>query len=355
MPNLDSKSDVLRLDPKGMYQLTADFPDQVAQAVALAEAASLPDWSARPDVVVLTGMGGSAAGGDYVKAAFDEAAKVPFLVNRDYVLPAWVGAGALVFATSYSGNTEETIASYLQARRLGANIIVVTSGGKLAEMAKEDGFPLITIPAGQPPRTALGYLLIPVLVACIRLKLIPAVDFASLVARLKAVVEKNRVEVPFEENEAKQLASESFGRPVQIYGLGSWQGAVAYRWKGQFCENAKCLAFCHTYPELCHNEILGWGNADNQSPNGWALFTLRDGRESAKMEARGRISADLIKEKAINRYVDAEGDSLMEKMLTLTLKGDFASIYLAALYEVDPESIDLINILKTELSKIPMD
>lgn len=354
MSNLDSRDDVLRHDPKGMYALTCAFPDQVADAVRIAESASLPNWSATPDLVVLSGMGGSAAGGDYVKSLFDEFGKVPMVVNRDYVLPSWVGASALVVAASYSGNTEETIASYLQARKAGASIIVVTSGGKLAEMAKEDGFPCVIIPSGQPPRTALGYLLVPVLVACIKLGLLPAMDFESLVARLREVVEACKIEVGFEANEAKQIAHSSFERPVQIYGLGGWQGAVGYRWKGQFCENAKALAFAHTYPELCHNEILGWRHADRQSPNGWALFTLIDGSESAKMEARGRVSADLVKSKAINRYVEAKGSSLIERMLTLTLVGDFASIYLAALYEVDPENIDEINILKNELSKIPM-
>jgi glucose/mannose-6-phosphate isomerase len=351
--NLDSRDDVLRHDPKGMYALTAAFPDQVQKAVELTEAATLPSWPAKPDVVLLTGMGGSAAGGDYVKSLFEDGSTVPFLVNRDYTLPAWVGPGALVFATSYSGNTEETIASYNEAKKRGASLFVVTSGGKLAEMAKADGFPLIVIPSGQPPRTALGYLTIPVVIACIKMGLLPPVDFVALVESLKKVVAELSIEAPFERNQAKQIAGESFGRPVQIYGLGSWQGNVAYRWKGQFCENAKCLAFAHTYPELCHNEILGWGNADKQSPNGWALFTLHDGLESAKMEARGRISADLIKDKAVNRYVKAQGSSLLERMLTLTLIGDFASIYLAALYEVDPESIDLINILKNELADIP--
>jgi glucose/mannose-6-phosphate isomerase len=354
MINLDSKEALLKHDPKGMYALTVGFPDQVAKAVEIAEAATLPNWTAKPDMVILAGMGGSAAGGDYVKSLFEESGSVPMLVVRDYVLPKYVGQGALVIAASYSGNTEETVNAYHQAKSRGANIIVVTSGGKLAQMAKEDGFPLITIPSGQPPRTALGYLLIPVLVACIKLGLLPAIDFTSLVTVLRKMVADLSVEVGFETNLAKQIAVDSINRPVQFYGLGQWQGAVAYRWKGQFCENAKCLAFSHTYPELCHNEILGWGNADKQSPNGWALFTLIDGTEIAKMEARGRISADLIKDKAVNRYVKAEGTSLIERMLSLTLIGDFASIYLAALYEEDPESIDSINILKAALDKIPM-
>lgn len=353
MPNLDSREDILRYDPKGMYGLTASFPDQVDQAVAIGEAAEV-GAPCSPSCVVLTGMGGSAAGGDYVKSMFDAFGTVPFFVNRDYTMPSWLNGNSLVFATSYSGNTEETIASYNAAKAVGARIIVVTSGGKLADMAKADGNVLITIPAGQPPRTALGFLLMPVLVASIKLGLLPAQDFKALSAALRACVELWKSEVEFEHNEAKQLAQGCFGRPIVLYGLGSWQGAVGYRWKGQLCENSKCLAFAHTYPELCHNEILGWGHADLQSPNGWALLTLMDGKESAKMEARGRISADLIKDKALNRNVLAHGETLLERMLTLTLLGDFTSLYLAALYEQDPESIDLINILKNELASVPM-
>ena len=350
MANLNSREDVLKHDPKDMYGLTCAFPEQVRRALEIARGAALPNWNAKPDAVLLTGMGGSAAGGDYVRAMFEEFGKAPFFVNRDYVLPRWVGPGSLVFATSYSGNTEETIASYHQAKAAGANIIVVTSGGKMAEMARADGFPLILIPGGQPPRTALGFMLIPVLVACIQLGLLPDQDWDKLITTLAKTVNSFGIEAT--DNQAKELAQNAFGKPIILYGLGSWQGLVAYRWKGQLCENSKCLAFSHTYPELCHNEILGWGNADRQSPNGWALFTLRDGRESAKMEARGRISADLIKDKAVNQDVFAEGETLLERMLTLTLIGDFTSLYLAALYEVDPESIDLINILKTELAKI---
>lgn len=351
MINLESRDEVLQHDPKGMYAFTCGFPDQVRRALELSEAASLPQWSAKPDNVVLTGMGGSAAGGDYVKAMFEAFGKVPFVVNRDYTIPSWVGGGSLVFATSYSGNTEETIASYLAARKQGASLIVVTSGGKLAEMAREDGYPLIVIPGGQPPRTALGYLLMPVLHACIQMGLLPAQDWGQLDRELRAAVEAWSIEA--EANEAKRLAAYCHLKPINLYGLGSWQGAVANRWKGQLCENSKCLAFCHTYPELCHNEILGWGNADQQCPNGWALVTLSDGHESAKMKKRSEVSNQLIAPKAENWTVTARGETLLERMLTLTLLGDFTSLYLAALYQVDPESIDAINILKAELSRVP--
>jgi glucose/mannose-6-phosphate isomerase len=353
MANLDLREDVLRNDPKGMYGFTEAFPKQIEEAHALAMASALPDWSARPDVVVLTGMGGSAAGGDFVKALFDHFANVPFLVSRDYDLPNWVGSGALVFAASYSGNTEETLASYESAKRRGASIICVTSGGQLAERAEKDGFPIITIPGGQPPRTALGFLMIPVVAACMKLGLIPNQDIASAAAVLRGAQTFWGIDKPEAENEAKKLARACFGKPIVVYGLGGWQGAAANRWKGQLCENAKAMAFFHTYPELCHNEVLGWHNSAAQSPNGWALITLTDGRESAKMEARGRVTAELISGYAQNHNVKARGETLLERMLSTVFLGDYVSLYLAALYGVDPESIDLINKLKAELANVP--
>jgi glucose/mannose-6-phosphate isomerase len=354
MINLDSREDVLRLDPKEMHRLTCEFSDQVKQALEIAENSSLPTWGAKPDNVILTGMGGSAAGGDFVGAMFDALGTVPFLVNRDYSLPNWAGSGSLVFAASYSGNTEETLAAYDQAKKLGANIIAVTSGGKLADQAAADGFPVIGIPGGQPPRTALGFLMMPVLAACIKLGLLPDQDFERLISLLKDSADAWRLESPESQNPTKQMARELYGKPVVLYGLGSWQGAVAGRWKGQICENAKEMCFSHAYPELCHNEILGWVKANEQCSNGWGLVTLRDGTESPKMEARGRITADLVSHAAKNQYATAIGDTLLEKMMTLTLFGDFVSLYLAAMNEVDPESIDSINILKAELVSVPL-
>lgn len=352
MNSLDDREFVLRLDPKGMYDLTCAFPEQVARAREIAASAALPSWSARPDLVVLTGMGGSAAGGDFVRALFDAGASVPFLVNRDYEVPGYVSHGALVFACSHSGNTEETIAAYRTARHQGASLIVITSGGQLAEMAREDGFPLVTIPAGQPPRTALGYLLVPVAIACERMGLIPSQDYETIVEELRQGVEAWKLEVSEEENEAKQIANFLYGKLPIFYGLGGWQGVVANRWKGQLNENAKVMAFANAFPELNHNEILGWVEARQQGVERWAVLILEDGLESAKMQERARVTTELIRGVADVRRVRARGSMLLAKMLSLALLGDFVSLYLAALVGVDPENIDSINVLKAALARI---
>ncbi len=349
---LDSEEYVVRLDPKGMYALTRDFPNQIRSAVSISESAALPQGPAKPDHVILTGLGGSAAGGDFVRALFEETGSVPFIVNRDYFLPSYAGSGSLVFACSYSGNTEETISAYLDARKKGASIIVVTSGGKLAEMAREDGFPIIQIPSGQPPRTALGYLLMPVAVACMRLQLIQLENSDALIEHLKSCVDLWSANIAFAQNPTKQLAASLFQKVSVIYGLGSWQGLVANRWKGQINENAKNMTFSNIFPELNHNEILGWVKADEQGISQWIGVILADGFESAKMKKRAEVTMKLTDSVCQWHTVITPGSTLLQKMLALALYGDFVSLYLASINNVDPENIDWINVLKSELASI---
>jgi glucose/mannose-6-phosphate isomerase len=350
---LDDEAFVFRNDPKGMYALTAAFAEQCRQARDIAFGSSLPALATKPRVVVLSGMGGSAAGGDFARAIFEREGQAPFLVNREYTLPVWVGRDTLVIACSYSGQTEETLASYGIARERGAQILAVTSGGLLAEWAERDGFPVILIPGGQPPRTALGFLFVPVLVACERWGLIPQQPFEAAFGTVEdAAYEKWSIQVPFSENRAKQLAQAMHGALPVLYGLGSWQGAVASRWKSQINENAKCMAFSHSFPELNHNEILGWTKSDAQSASKWTVAILEDGTESNKMRARARVTSELIGGHAEIHRVRSAGDALLVKMLSLTYLGDFVSLYLAALYGVDPETIEGINILKAALATV---
>lgn len=351
MGSLDDAAFVLRNDPKGMFGLTLAFPEQIRQAVEIGRGATFR-LDRQPNLALLTGLGGSAAGGDFVRALFDAHGDIPFFVNRDYHLPAFVGPESLVFAVSYSGNTEETLSAYADAKKAGAQIVVVTSGGRLADLGEEDGFTVVRIPGGQPPRTALGYNLMPVIVACEALGLLPMNDFDALVALLVGCAADWGIESPSEGNEAKHLASALHGRLSVLYGLGSWQGLVANRWKGQINENAKNMTFAATYPELCHNEILGWVLADRQGVESWVGTVLEGGSESAKMKARERVTADLVRNVCAFHRARARGTTLLERMLSLAYLGDFVSLYLAALNDVDPENIDSINTLKAALANV---
>jgi glucose/mannose-6-phosphate isomerase len=349
---LDDRSSVTKLDPKGMLRLTEEFPSQCAHALGLVEGVELPTLPNIPDVAVLTGLGGSAAGGDLVRALFECHAGIPFVVNRDYDLPNYAGLGDLLFCSSYSGNTEETLAAYEHGKSSGCKIICLTTGGKLAEMAAEDENPVIRVPSGQPPRTALGFMTMPVIAACQRLDLLPEFDFDAAIALLEECVKRWTVESPAEENDAKRIALALHGKVPILYGLGAWQGAVANRWKGQINENAKNMAFANAFPELNHNEILGWVKAHEQGVSDWAVVYLQDGTESEKIRTRARVTRELIGGNASFHEVTAPGENLLERMLALTLMGDFVSLYLASLNGVDPENIDAINTLKAELAKV---
>ena len=347
--DLNSRAAVTALDPKGMLHFTEEYPNQCRTALALPVEGTLPkaeDFT----LALLTGLGGSAVGGDYVKALFDAYGKIPFIVNRDYHLSSYVSSKTLVFCTSYSGNTEETLSAYHDAKAAGASIVCVTSGGKLKEMALADGYPVITVPGGQPPRTALGFMLIPVIKACIEIGLLPALDFDAAFALLDKCCAEWTVEGsnPI----AKDLAKSLYGNLGIIYGLGVWQTIIANRWKGQINENAKNHIFVNAFPELNHNEILGWVQADGQGVAKYVGLVLEDGSESAKMKKRAEVTADLTKDICEFTHVQAVGANLFEKLLSLTYLGDFVSLYLAAMNQVYPENIDSINILKNALSNV---
>lgn len=340
-----------------MHSLTAGFAAQCKQAVEIARAAPLPKTPATPNHVVITGLGGSAAGGDLLSALYADQGRVPCLVNRDYTMPSFVGPESLVFATSYSGNTEETLSAYTDAKKRGASIIVVSSGGEITTRAKADGFPVVTVPGGQPPRTALGYMFIPLVVASEQLGLIPKQDFAEAFSAIDMVAVLCGFDSPKENNIAKQLAGVMSGKLTTLYGGGFWQYAIAQRWRGQINENAKEMVLTHVFPELCHNEILGWEGSGSQGVKEWVHVLLLGGDESTRLNTRIEITFQLIGKTVKNQKmkfftVEAEGDTTLAKMLSLAHFGDWLSLYLAALAGRDPGQMNAINRLKARLSKI---
>ncbi len=350
---LDETGRLRTADPHGMMALTLDFPAQCKRAIELAQAWTLPLLPREPRLIVVSGMGGSGIGGDYLRAVFEAEGNHPVLVVRDYQLPRCVDANTLLFAVSYSGNTEETLACYAEARERGAMIVALSSGGELQSRAQRDGVPHLPVPGGQPPRTALGYLFLPMLVLCERWNLLPNGETARARALQRLTQSRDRwqPEIPYEQNPAKQLASTLQGKLPILYGSGGYRAIVATRWKGQFNENAKQHAFASAFPELNHNEILGWVGAPRQARN-FSIVVLRDPSESTQTRTRVEVTRQLVGDAAEWHEVWAEGDSLLERLLTLTYLGDFVSLYLAYLNEVDPYSIDYIDRLKAELAKL---
>lgn len=349
---LDQQDFLVQHDPSGMHSLTAGFGAQCRQAVDIARQSPLPKTPATPDHVVVTGLGGSAAGGDLLSALFADQGRVPCLVNRDYHLPHFVGPGSLVFVTSYSGNTEETLAAYSDAKKRGANIIVVSSGGQITAQAKADGFPVVTVPGGQPPRTAMGYMFMPLVIACEQLGLIPAQDFSDAFLAIETIAAQCGFDSPESENSAKQLAQAMHGKLATLYGTGTWQFAIAQRWRGQINENAKEMILTHFFPELCHNEILGWQGSHEQGVDQWISVLLEGGTESLRLKQRIEITSRLIGGATEFHTVTANGKTTLAKILSLAHFGDWLSLYLAALAGRDPGQMIAIDQLKDELSRL---
>ncbi|PZN12824.1 MAG: bifunctional phosphoglucose/phosphomannose isomerase [Bacillota bacterium] len=355
-------------DRSGMLNVVAAFPHQVEEAYRLGrEAANLTNPLQRvPRSVCVAGLGGSAIGGDFVAAVLEPEGGVPILVHRDYDLPGWVSDGDLVFAVSYSGNTEETLSAYAEARRRGVPVVAVSSGGRLLERAAADeaaGAPVryVRIPGGLAPRAALGYLMLPLLYLVTAWTGLP--DPSPQVEEAIAILHRQarELEPNGPEGLAQRLARALLGRPVFIYGCGSIGRAAAYRWQCQLNENAKLLAHGHFFPELNHNEIMGWeGEAPRSAaaPGAGAgpaplLVLLRQPEgEHPRITARVEITADLLGGKAEQVTVEAAGRGRLAQLLSLTYIGDFVSVYAALLRGLDPSAIHSIDLLKRRLAEI---
>lgn len=335
-----------------MATLVLGLPEQCEHALNIAKNAQLPEFK-KPSNIVILGMGGSAIGGDLLRMLMERELNIPITVNRDYLIPAYVGSSSLVVASSYSGNTEETLSGYDQAKAKGAQILVIASGGSLVEKAKADGYPIITIPGGMSPRAMIGYSFVPLFVVLQRMGLLAdkTADFDEMVATLKTLRDQLNPDVPVSANMAKQLATKLFGKTPVIHGSQGWKAVVACRWKGQINENSKAIAYWNTYPELNHNEIVGW-----ESPAELLKLTeiinLRDKQDLPRIHKRLDVTKQ-VSEKVMSGVTDvwAMGNSDLAKMFSLIYIGDFVSLYLAIAYGNDPTPVKSIDFLKGELAK----
>lgn len=338
-------------DSMGMLEALWNLPDQCARAWELGLATPLPPGRDVRQVVV-TGLGGSAIGGDLLRVYGSGRLSVPVVVNRDYVLPQFVGPQTLVFAVSYSGNTEETLSAYREARERGARLVVLTTGGRLKEMALADGVPVITVPAGIAPRAATGYLFIPTLAVLSRMGMLSGVEAGveELSRHLQFLREKYKPEVPLDENPAKQMAANFHNRIPVIWGASGTTEVVAQRWKGQVNENAKAPAYWNVFPELNHNELVGFQYPPELLQRLYIVI-LRDPRDHPRVVLRYAVTREIM-EKAVAGVteVTATGRDGLARLYSLIYLGDYASIYLAFLYGVDPGPVKVIDRLKASLA-----
>ncbi len=350
MSILDQLDDLKSIDPQSMHSLLESFPDQIQSAAQAGEKVSLPiPFGIK--VLVVTGLGGSAIGGDVARSILEPELRIPLVVNRDYSMPRFVDASSLVFASSYSGNTEETLSAYREARRAKASVVCITSGGKLEAMAKADSVPVLRLPAGLPPRAAFGHSLMMLLVAIQRMQTLPdmAESIREAVELLKALRGRYGLANPEASNPAKILAYSLNGKLIAIYGSSEIMDAVAFRWRSQIEENAKNLGFHHALPEMNHNELVGWRYPEDVLRR-VGVVLLRDRGDHPQNQRRFDLTREVIVERAgAVHEIWSEGDSLLARVLSAIYLGDFVSLYLAFLNKVDPTPVQVIDYLKRKL------
>ncbi len=348
MRSLDDISNHRAADPSGMLQVALDLPGQVREGWRLGCAAPLPSLPAPPAHLVVAGMGGSAIGGDLLAAVLEPRLPIPLVVVRDSRLPSYVGPRSVVIATSYSGETEETLAAAEQAVKAGAALLAITSGGRLAEIA---GDRLVRIPRVLAPRAALGYLMISALAALDRWGLCGpcAGDVEDTAAVLHEVASEVGPLVPTARNAAKSLAGRLSGCTPAIYAGSPEVEAAARRWKTQFNENSKVFATWNTFPELTHNEIVGW-SGPAEVLRTIAVIVLLGGQESERAMHRIRSTSELAFRKAAGVHeIPGRGGNRLSRLLSLVLLGDVTSVYLAYLRGVDPTPVDAIDAIKSRM------
>lgn len=343
---LDNENILAQRDPEGALKVAAE---QFTQASFDAVVDNSEHDNRDITSIVVTGMGGSALAALLAKAWLKKDISVPFEIIRGYDLPKYVGSNTLVIASSYSGNTEETVSALGQATEKGAQLGVIASGGKLVEIATTSGIAHVTLPTGLQPRMAVIYNLRALLAlfenfGVVHDKLQEIEDLSQWLGQQSSAWAPT---VPTEQNYAKQLAAQAVGKTPVFYG-GALTAPVAYKWKISFNENAKNVAFWNEYPEFNHNEFLGWTSHPVEKP--FAVFDLVSSLEHPQILKRFEISDRLLsglRPKAT--VINLVGDSLIAQLLWASILADYVSIYVAILNGVDPTPVELIEKFKKEL------
>jgi glucose/mannose-6-phosphate isomerase len=337
------------VDPRHMLGDVLAQPLQLGDALWRAESADI-GRSDRPGGLVVCGMGGSAIGGDLAAAALGDRATRPITTVRGYALEAWTPPDSLVLCASYSGDTEEALACFEAAGAAGAGRVAITTGGKLAEAAREESVAVIGVPAGMQPRAAVLYMIVATLECAALCGAAPGVhaEIDMATALLEQLVEEWGPEAP-EDSQAKALARSLQGTIPVVHGAGP-TSAPARRWKTQLNENAYAAAFWSELPEATHNEVCGWERGRAVAPLS-AVF-LADPDQHPRVHRRIELTAaEVERAGAPVVRVEARGDSRLERVLSLVLLGDLVSVYLAVLDGVDPTPVEPIERIKAALAE----
>lgn len=350
--DLDKANNFSKIDKDNMLGNIQDFPFQCEKAFEDMQKFALPTHFIKVKNVVILGMGGSAIGGDLAKSLAQSSCKIPIEIVRDYQLPRFVGSDSLVIGSSYSGETEETLAAFKQAGEKGAKLAVLSTGGKLASLGTKYKAPHYKIEYGSQPRAALGFSFIPIVCILQKIGILPIEkdEIKEAILLLKGYERKLRPEVPLHNNPAKQIAQRIYNNIVVIYGSSTLTN-VARRWKTQMNENAKTAAFFETLPELCHNSVVGFDFPKKLKDQIFVVI-LQSKFDHPRNKLRQSILFSILQRKQISYesvYIQQATSVFSEMLLNISL-GDYTSYYLAMLNNVDPTPIEIIKFLKERLA-----
>ena len=340
------------IDSSNMFKAIYDFPDHLREAKVIGESIVLNNKYSKINNIVVAGMGGSAIGGDITRLILQNELKIPMYICRNYKLPNWVDNTSLVICSSYSGNTEESLSAFEDARKKKAQIIAISTGGILSQQINELGLDLIIIPSGLQPRAALALSFVPMLYLLKKMKLIESQSINDLIKSIdKIELKRDIYNKETIENPAYRLSKNIYKTLPVIYGENESLAILAVRWKGQLNENAKMLAYYNELPEMNHNEIVGWQNNYNLM-NKISIIWLKDKSDHPRTTIRQSSTRKIINNLASgHQIVKVEGSTKVERYLNMIHLGDWVSFWCAILHETDPTPVDKIDKLKELLSK----
>jgi len=335
-----------KYDIAHMKKRIEEFPSQILDFFARGKSQKIVK---KADKLVITGMGGSAIAGNMLADLFFDSVDVPIFVNRGYTLPAYVNEKTLLFVSSYSGNTEETVSSLHDGIEKGARIFVFTSNGNVGRTSRERGITTIELPPGYPPRSALGFSFFSMLGVLSDIFVIPFNE--GHLRNLVKTLEVQRDILSNSDSEVKKLALESHGKIPVIY-VSRRLSSVAVRWQTQINENSKSFAHINVIPEANHNEIVGLDFPRRIIKEMFVIFLRSRFYENDRIRRRFDLTKAILGDFVNDiRIVESDGKNKLEDMFMLIYKGDFFSYYLSLLLEVDPTPVERINLLKKRLSE----
>lgn len=346
-----TKDDIERIDSQDMWKLVENFPKHWAKIMEMTGNLEFTIDKNKIKKICFAGMGGSAIGADLIRAYSLKTCPHPVQVVRHYEIPQWVDEKTLFIACSFSGNTEETLSALNQAFKKKAQCIGVTSGGKLLITAQQENFDYIKIPGGMPPRAALAYSFIPLFRIFQHLGYLDEGEEA-LQETAELLQESVAEFVDFTSNEALTIAEELTESLPLIYSDSLLMEPVNLRWRGQIEENAKMLAYGNLLPEMNHNEIVGWEHITHLTGR-LSVVMLKDKEDNSRVRRRMEIVKELVIDQALSVIeIESYGNSRLARIFSLIQLGDWVSMYLAILNEVDPTPIAKIDLLKSKLAEV---